>query len=193
MSTCTAEEIAEKKRIALERLKAKKNQQSFASPGTAQSNFNNKVPHSPFVTKDSKVVDSTVKLTEKPASTFYQPQINSLNASPSSNKASEFIAALKQSSTITSRLEEARAASHPYQKKVQNHKQSFDQNQHSRILSINQNSAKQLAPVFSKAVSCTTHIVSPSRFAVVPSSYHEKLIDVFKQIPSKSYGILINI
>jgi hypothetical protein len=48
----------------------------------------------------------------------------------------------------------------------------------------------KLAAVFTKTIACTCALVDESRFLVTASGYHNKMIDIFKSIPSKRYGKL---
>lgn len=47
---------------------------------------------------------------------------------------------------------------------------------------------QKMAPIFAKPVTCTCSMISSKRFHVIPKGYNEKLIDVFKTIPTRSYG-----
>lgn len=116
---CTPEEIAEKKRIALERLKAKREALSVAMAKTKE-----------------------------------QPM-----ASNTSHK------------IITNPYNNARNLSHPYDTSKS---------------SLNTNSMKNNAI---KLISCSCYMITESRFVVSASGFFNKLIDVFKTIPSRAYGI----
>lgn len=195
MSTCTAAEIAEKKRIALEKLNAKKNQipnnpssatlsskqknnvQSFSHQNS--SNNTHSKPAAPLTSNNNKILTS-------PVQSFYK--------SNSQNKAADFLKAIKQSSTFASR-NEARNSSHPYSRPVsstgnnkspQNSLTSSTTSVFKNALTPDNNKTK-VAPVFVQSVTCTCYVISPFRFAIHPSGYQTQLIEVFKSIPSKAY------
>lgn len=118
---CTPEEIAEKRRVALERLKAKK--EAMAKAKELSSNTTGKA-------STASVVSTTIP---------------------------------------TYSYQNARNVSHPYANKMSpknavNNKQEF------------------------KVISCSCYMISESRFEVNPSGFSNKLIDVFRTIPSKGYG-----
>lgn len=119
---CTPEEIAEKRRIALERLKAKKEAMAKA-------------------TKESTVLSTSKHISTNP----YQ---------------------------------DARIRAHPYASKV------------SSTATYNvSNQKEQTVPIPCKViVTCSCYMISESRFEVKPSAFNNKLIDVFKTFPSRSYG-----
>lgn len=184
MSTCTAAEIAEKKRLALEKLKAKKNQTSsnnlYRAPQTTNNSANSAQPNPPPQPSASKTITS-------PVQTFYK--------SNTENKASDFLKAIKQSSTFAQR-NEVRNSSHPYSRPSGPSPQQQQQQQSSattgssvfkNALTTESNKKAKLAPVFTNSVSCTCYLVSAVRFAVCPSGFHTQMIEVFKTIPSKSY------
>jgi len=170
MSVCTSAEIAEKRRIAMAKLQAKKAQVQSSKSST------------------NSATSAKEQLSAKTAaSKFYNSPPQNNNAKPvamsdtSSSKSSSFLNALKAIKATSSR-ELSRASAHPYQR---------PNNAVSKpILSLSpekQNPAAALAPVFVKSITCRIYLISPRRFAVEPSSYHEKLIDVFKKMPTKSY------
>ncbi|XP_037811206.1 SWI/SNF-related matrix-associated actin-dependent regulator of chromatin subfamily A-like protein 1 [Lucilia sericata] len=201
MSSCTAAEIAEKKRIALEKLKAKKAQLSINSnnnlnkpalnPGSnvssnQQNNINNNAP----------------KLTPTPPPTNSSSQ----PAGRVENKASSFLSALKGSNVFVQRQQQqhsARDAAHPYKRPSNEGLPNKDANSFYKKSSTNgytdkpkgpmlnavaaTTPQKQIASIFVKSVTCKVAMITPARFEVQPSSFHAKLIDVFKSIPSKSY------
>ncbi|EDW11434.1 SWI/SNF-related matrix-associated actin-dependent regulator of chromatin subfamily A-like protein 1 [Drosophila mojavensis] len=169
MSVCTADEIAEKRRIALAKLQAKKNQ-------------------TPAVNSNTKpATNVNEQLGAKSASSFYNspPQnntktVNNNNNNVSQNKSSSFLNALKAIKTTSAR-ELGRVAAHPYQRPNGGSKPTLC------LSPEREQPQQQLASVFTKSISCKVYLISAQRFAVVPSGYHQQLIEVFKNIPSKSY------
>ncbi|XP_062127437.1 SWI/SNF-related matrix-associated actin-dependent regulator of chromatin subfamily A-like protein 1 [Drosophila sulfurigaster albostrigata] len=162
MSVCSSAEIAEKRRLAIAKLQAKK-----AASSTTNANE---------------------QLSAKSAAKFYNSPPQSNNNKPATsgslntNKSSAFLNALKAIKT-TSNRELSRASAHPYQRP------NGGPSRPSLSLSPEKKdpSGSNLAPVFIKAVTCRIYLISAHRFAVEPSAYHEKLIQVFKMMPTKSY------
>lgn len=68
-----------------------------------------------------------------------------------------------------------RVFSQPYPRSNQNPNKTAPSNQ-------------KVASVFNKMVTCTCQMISHKRFEVKESRYYAKLIDVFKSIPTRSYG-----
>lgn len=136
---CTPEQIAEKRRIALERLKVKKEAIAKAreqsSTNTANSNTN---------VKASVALGTSNKITTSP----YQ---NSRNIA------------------------------HPYASKM-------SPTNATNILN-NKKEPVVSSSLLAKVISCSCYMISESRFEVNPSAYHNKLIDVFRTIPSRGYGM----
>lgn len=122
---CTPAEIAEKKRIALERLKAKK--------------------------------EAMAKARE--------------SLSLKSNEKESW--ALSTSTKVLTNHQNARILAHPYASKAS---------------STNNFNNKNEQVVSSKVISCSCCMISQNRFEVNPSAFNNKLIDVFRTIPSKGYG-----
>lgn len=121
---CTAEEIAEKRRIALERLKAKKEALAKANESLTKTN-------------NSVVLATSKKISTNP----YQS---------------------------------TRTASHPYANKVP---------------TTSTTAAKQPTSIPVNVISCSCYMISDSRFEVNNSGFSSQLINIFKTIPSRSYGI----
>lgn len=169
MSVCTATEIAEKRRIALAKLQAKKNQ-------------------TPVINSNTKPATSvSEQLGAKSASNFYKspPQnntktVNYNNNNVSQNKSSAFLNALKAIKSTSAR-ELGRAAAHPYQRPNGANRPSLT------LSPEKEQPQQQLASVFTKSINCKIYLISAQRFAVVPSGFHQQLIEVFKNMPSKSY------
>lgn len=126
---CTAEEIAEKRRIALERLKAKKEALAKAREPLTKTN------------------DSTALATSKKIS--------------------------------TNPYQSTRTVSHPYANKMPSTSTTTAKVEPSATIPV-------------KVISCSCYMVSDNRFEVSPSGFSNQLINVFKTIPSRSYGIYTN-
>ncbi|XP_013103013.1 SWI/SNF-related matrix-associated actin-dependent regulator of chromatin subfamily A-like protein 1 [Stomoxys calcitrans] len=177
MSSCSAAEIAEKKRIALEKLRAKK-----ANLATANNNKQ-------ISANQPKVAPNIIAAAP---TTNTAPRIE--------NKASSFLDALKGSNIFKQRQETqhlARDAAHPYKRPASlgdvgsfNKRKSVEavnDKPSGPILGLGQPQKTAVASAFLNSVSCRVTMISVARFEVQPSGYHSKLIEVFKTIPSKSY------
>uniref|UniRef100_A0A182SEK0 Helicase ATP-binding domain-containing protein n=1 Tax=Anopheles maculatus TaxID=74869 RepID=A0A182SEK0_9DIPT len=145
--SCTSEEIAEKRRLAIERLNARKKCiQNLANNNTSST------------TGDGGGVQQTGPLatnrTPLSISTFYG--------------GNQFSFGKVSSSLQTKR---GPTASVPYTKPGQ--KQN--------------NTPGKVAPIFVRTVTCACSIVSDIRFVVETNGFNEQMIEVFKQIPSKTY------
>ena len=159
MSTCSAAEIEEKRRIALEKLKAKKAQLNLPSNS-------NEIKKPATINKNSNVTSNSTQT----------------KAGHVENKASSFLSALKSSDVFVQRQQvdhSIRDSAHPYKRRSTKGTRSFG---------TSTSPQKQIAPVFLNGVTCKVEIISVQRFEVQPSSYNAKLIEVFKTIPSRSYG-----
>ncbi|KAH8402934.1 hypothetical protein KR222_000474, partial [Zaprionus bogoriensis] len=171
--SCSAAEIAEKRRLALAKLQAKTTKTASTSESIKPATG---VPE---------------QLGAKPASAFFRTppqeksnkqQVNNNynNNNNNSNKSTSFLNALKAIKSASTR-ELSRAAAHPYQRPNGPHKPTLS------LSPEKQNPAGAVAPVFVKSVTCRVYMISSHRFAVDASGYHEKLIEVFKKMPTKSY------
>lgn len=171
--SCTAAEIAEKRRLALSKLQAKATT-SKAPPTNSNIKPSTGVP-------EQLGAKSASNFFRSPPQTTDSSKSNSINSlSQNNNKSTSFFNALKAISAASSR-ELGRAAAHPYQR---------PNGQHKPTLSVSPKKSKPteaLASVFVKSVNCRVYMISPNRFAVDASGYHEKLIEVFKKMPSKQY------
>ncbi|TMW50300.1 hypothetical protein DOY81_004620 [Sarcophaga bullata] len=192
MSTCSAAEIEEKRRIALEKLKAKKAQLKLPS--------NNNETNKPSATN----INSNFTINSNKKVTNITSNSTLTKAAHMENKASSFLSALKSSSVFVQRQQvhhTVRDSVHPYkrpsteemQKNNGNNfykKPSYDgfvEKPKGPSLGISSAPQKQIAPVFLNSVTCKVEMISVQRFEVQPSSYHAKLIEVFKTIPSRTY------
>lgn len=142
-SACTLEEIAEKRRLAQERLKKTK--------ASAQSS-----------NSTSSAGTST--------RTFYGN-----GQSPLANTLNKYESKIKQQPT------------HSYSNRISS--QPYPRNGNAQRTSAN-NDQQKTAPLFMNVVTCTCTciMITPKRFQVIQKGYHMKLIDVFKTIPTRSYG-----
>lgn len=165
---CTAEEIAEKRRIALERLKNRKLNGNAAGPSTpSPAEMQPQTSSSSLSAVQHNL--SNEATSPKSIASFYGKETNL-----KTNRLSAYESKIKSSSTPKTHN---RILSQPY------HNNSNDSRGHSIP------TKEKLAPVFTKVVSCSCSMVTPRRFQVVSSSYCAKLIDTFKTIPSRSYGM----
>ncbi|XP_017484367.1 PREDICTED: SWI/SNF-related matrix-associated actin-dependent regulator of chromatin subfamily A-like protein 1 isoform X2 [Rhagoletis zephyria] len=181
MSMCSAAEIAEKRRIALEKLAAKK--QRLANSVTSGDKSGNATLH-----QNRNAIGAI------PTNTFFKQQHQVQQQSTTNNNqnkktpqhsagAINFLNDLKRNN-IGSYARNARDQAHPYQRNTLSNSKPNVSALHTPNNSQQQ---QQLAPVFVTKVSCKVYMVSNTRFAVQPSCFHAKLIDVFKSIPSKGY------
>ncbi|XP_036213935.2 SWI/SNF-related matrix-associated actin-dependent regulator of chromatin subfamily A-like protein 1 [Bactrocera oleae] len=179
MSVCTAAEIAEKRRIALEKLAAKK--QRLANASSTATKITSPVQQQLTATGDIST-NSFFKQqnhTQTHSATNANPPQNS-SAKPTA-AAINFLNDLKRSN-IGKYVNKARNSAQPYSRSPFNHKQK-DAATHS----ANNSNQQNLAPIFVVKVSCKVYMISNTRFVAQPSCFHAKLIDVFKTIPSRSY------
>lgn len=160
--SCTKEEIAEKKRIALERLKSKQtactaskiSNTSLTYPSSIKIDQvnSNLTKNQSFYGETNKQNYASPKNTTYPFSNNQHQQTNKLRASP---------------------FKDNRAGLCPYS----NNKL---------------NETKNMAAVFRKIISCSVSMITDKRFVITPSGYHAQLIEMFKSISSKAYGKLSN-
>lgn len=135
--SCTPAEIAEKRRIALERLKARKISQQTGA-----------------------------ELQSKPAQTFYKKP-------ETSNDGSQLLRVMHENKSSFGALRDVKNSA----------QSSFAK------CSDKPNPEVSKIPAFSfTTVNCNCFMLTDGLFAVHPSSYLSKLIDVFKSIPSRSYS-----
>ncbi|XP_070141222.1 SWI/SNF-related matrix-associated actin-dependent regulator of chromatin subfamily A-like protein 1 isoform X2 [Drosophila kikkawai] len=169
MSTCSASEIAEKKRIALSKLQAKKSQLQ------ASGNGGRPAPTIPTGAAQQQVHSG---------SHAGQWKVSRPGPTTSDNKSSSFLNALKAIKQTSAR-ELSRSAAHPYQRPNGGDKEVRGR----PTLSLDPEKDKQrpVAPVFRNSITCNLYMISANRFAAHTSGYHEQLIAVFKNMPTKSY------
>uniref|UniRef100_A0A182PAQ0 SWI/SNF-related matrix-associated actin-dependent regulator of chromatin subfamily A-like protein 1 n=1 Tax=Anopheles epiroticus TaxID=199890 RepID=A0A182PAQ0_9DIPT len=148
--SCTSEEIAEKRRIAIERLNARK--KSLESQNNNSSS--NKVAAKSINGPPQQASSDRQNKTPLTISTFYGSNQSSFGKSSSSFQA-------KRSGP----------SALPYAKPAPK----------------SSTPSSKVAPVFVRTVTCTCSILSDTRFIVDTNGFNEQMIDIFKQIPSKSY------
>ncbi|XP_017006739.2 SWI/SNF-related matrix-associated actin-dependent regulator of chromatin subfamily A-like protein 1 [Drosophila takahashii] len=176
MSTCSSSEIAEKKRIALAKLQAKKSQLLASASGgksTATATSGNANPNQPQAKSPLNFYRSPPAAQEK----ISRPTATSTS---SDNKSSSFLNALKAIKQTAGR-ELSRAAAHPYQRP------NGENGRSKPTLSLAPEKEKPVAMALGNSITCNLYMVSPHRFAAQTSGYHEKLIAVFKMMPTRSY------
>ncbi|XP_067626189.1 SWI/SNF-related matrix-associated actin-dependent regulator of chromatin subfamily A-like protein 1 [Eurosta solidaginis] len=180
MSVCSAEEIAEKRRIALEKLAVKKQRlanslsteiQKGPTVHQQQGTGTGAISTSSFFNKQQSYM---------PSSTSEASTVNAQKKPMPSAAAISFLNDLKRSN-IGSYARSARESTHPYQRNEYNKQNATG------AASKPQNAQQPPAPVFVIKVNCRLYMITKTRFVVQPSCYHAKLIDVFKRIPSKYY------
>ncbi|KAH8341602.1 hypothetical protein KR059_011636 [Drosophila kikkawai] len=189
MSTCSASEIAEKKRIALSKLQAKKSQLQ------ASGNGGRPAPTIPTGAAQQQVHSGSHGNPNQPQAksplNFYrsppaagQGKVSRPGPTTSDNKSSSFLNALKAIKQTSAR-ELSRSAAHPYQRPNGGDKEVRGR----PTLSLDPEKDKQrpVAPVFRNSITCNLYMISANRFAAHTSGYHEQLIAVFKNMPTKSY------
>lgn len=173
--SCTAEQIAEKKRLALERLKQKTN----ALPNPS-NHPNQQISTETVIQPSTPSINSTTS--------FYGANINS-----KTNELTNYENKIKTQKMFKNNN---RILSQPYPKKEPS--SSLGQpgmgsisaaiNAASNAAIDKTNTTNKVASVFVKTITCTCEVIEPNRFQVVMSGYNENLIKVFKTIPSRKYG-----
>ncbi|KAH8410144.1 hypothetical protein KR009_006836 [Drosophila setifemur] len=175
MSVCNASEIAEKKRIALAKLQAKKSQllaTGKSSISTTPTRVQQQVHSSGKLNPNQPQAKSPLNFYRSP------PAVEEKIATSGGNKSSSFLNALRAIKQTSAR-ELARGAAHPYQRQNGGNEKSKP------ILSL---APEQKKPsLVLNSITCNPYMISTHRFAVQTSGYHEKLIAVFKNMPTKSY------
>lgn len=152
--SCTAEEISEKRRIALERLKNRKFNMNVGTQSTASTSA-----------VESNAV--TVVTSPKSITSFYGNSINK-----KTNQLNDYENTIK--SSVTNKTTN-RILSQPYQNRRSEN-------------GVGESPSKNLAPVFTKTVTCSCSLITPHRFQVITSGYLAQLIEIFKTIPSRAYS-----
>ncbi|XP_020806020.1 SWI/SNF-related matrix-associated actin-dependent regulator of chromatin subfamily A-like protein 1 [Drosophila serrata] len=188
MSTCSASEIAEKKRIALSKLQAKKSQLlanangGRPAPTTPTSSAQQQVRNGSHGNPKQPQVKSPLNFYRSPPAAG-QGKISRTGPTTSDNKSSSFLNALKAIKQTSAR-ELCRSAAHPYQRPNGGDKDIRSRPTLSLAPEMEQ---PPVAPVFRNSITCNLYMTSANRFAAHTSGYHEKLVAVFKNMPTKSY------
>ncbi|XP_058824216.1 SWI/SNF-related matrix-associated actin-dependent regulator of chromatin subfamily A-like protein 1 [Topomyia yanbarensis] len=157
--SCTAEEIAEKRRIAIERLNARKNAVENSKPQSIPSSEASPKPTFTLPLKQQQAIHSSAS--------FYGKANATDNPHQSSNNKPNGYGPGKVKQVFTN----TRMQSNPY----------------TRNGPANRRTPGKIAPVFIRTVTCACAMVSETRFVVQASGFNDKLIEVFKSIPSKQY------
>lgn len=159
---CTPEQIETKRRLALAKLQAKKFRESLENDNTKIGN-------------NLKVSSSSVNFQQnKPSPTNFNTSVNIQNNTTYNN------------ATVQNNLFKSKAGS-----SYPNHSSP------SKILS-NSNKCHNVTPYsktavspqkfFGNTITGTIYLISDTRFEVNLSGFHAKAIEVFKSIPTRSYG-----
>lgn len=159
---CTAEEIAEKRRLAKEKLQ--KTAAAFAAARTPTSK-----PTTHSTTATSPGTDT------KPTSVFYGNEKN--------DKAETLNQYENKMKHQPSHSSSNRILSQPYPKRDGAAAQST-----STTSTNMDNKASKVAPMFTKTVTCACSMISSTRFQVKESGYSAKLIDIYKSIPTRAFS-----
>lgn len=172
--SCTAEQIAEKKRIAQERLKER--QQVTATNGAPKLNNNNVAPATASTAQKSSVSSTTTLSTPATVNT-------SLHTSTA------FYGGSTARKTAELQKYEAKLRTEPrYKNKNRISSQPYPTKDAKAVANNAKTDAQKIAPVFQKTVTCTCVMVSSSRFIVITEGFHDPLITLFKTIPTAKYG-----
>ncbi|XP_017043670.1 SWI/SNF-related matrix-associated actin-dependent regulator of chromatin subfamily A-like protein 1 [Drosophila ficusphila] len=182
MSSCSSSEIAEKKRIALAKLQAKKSQLLASStsgklttnPTNAQQQVGNRNgnPNQPQAKSPLNFYKSPPAAQEKISKVFA--------STSNDNKSSSFLNALKAIKQTSTR-ELSRGGAHPYQRP------NGGSPRNKPTLSLAPEKEKPATVMLGNSITCNLFMTSTQRFAAQTSGYHEKLIAVFKNMPTKTY------
>lgn len=157
--SCSLAEIQEKRRLALERLKKTKEAAQNHAPAS------NPTTSASTVTSPGTSTKST--------SAFYgndtQQKANALN---------QYENKMKQQ---THHGQTNRILSQPYPKRDANANATSSS-------TTTHNSAHSFLKPYEKVVTCICSMISTTRFQAITSGYSDKLINVFKTIPTRSYS-----
>lgn len=173
--SCSAEQIAEKKRLALERLKAK--QTGAAAPAATGTKV--QLPHkskTDLIAENKRLALERLRAKQQNAS-------SKTTLSPSTNSASMF---LSSNSFYSEQCQSDVGKTKPL---TQNRPKPYADNRPTGSTAKPMTN-QPLAAIFQNSVSCSCSLLSSSRFVVKAQKYFEPLIEVFKLIPSRSYGQL---
>eukprot|EP00099_Drosophila_melanogaster_P017912 NP_608883.1 Marcal1 [Drosophila melanogaster] len=183
MSTCSSSEIAEKKRIALAKLQAKKSQLLASAPATngkSTTSATGATQHANNGKSNPNQPQAKSPLNFYRSPTGEQKKINRSGPTPGDNKSSSFLNALKAIKQ-TSNRELSRGAAHPYQRP------NGGNERNKPTLSLSSDKEKPVAVLLGNSITCNLYLISTHRFAAQTSGYHEQLVTVFKNMPTKCY------
>ncbi|EDW54300.1 GM18506 [Drosophila sechellia] len=183
MSTCSSSEIAEKKRIALAKLQAKKSQllaSASATNGKSTTSAIGATQHASDAKSNPNQPQAKSPLNFYRSPTGAQQKISRSGPTPGGNKSSSFLNALKAIKQTSAR-ELSRGAAHPYQRP------NGGNERNKPTLSLCSDKEKPVAVLLGNSITCNLYLVSTHRFAAQTSGYHEQLVTVFKNMPTKSF------
>lgn len=176
--SCTAEEIAEKRRIAQARLKAKQTA-TCASLNTKSLLTHTTTTSAPLKAQLTHAATINIIVPEKNSVSFYGAS-NKTNCSTGSTY--QPLAVNQQQQQTINKLK----ASPSF--KDNRTKYGPYANRNNSLGNTQKNDNQTVAAIFRKTISCTCSMITEKRFVVTPSAYHAQLIEVLKSIPSKAYG-----
>lgn len=183
MLTCSAEEIAEKRRRAMQKLQGRTGQLI----ANINQNSANGIPGSSWLKSKDKEVVVTAAV---PRSKTYSSPSPKMKAS--TNKASEFLSALGSNPLIMERLQQKKHTSaaalkdavHPYHKSNPNSGSPYAVAKSESSMKP----AQKTIDFLGSTTNCQAYLISPTRFEVDVSKFHPQLINIFKSLTTKSYG-----
>lgn len=161
--SCTAEQIAEKRRQALERL-----QQTKATANVIQTTPN---------TNNAKTVQPTTHSNQTTSPGTFNISFYGNASNEKTKVLNHYEDKLKQEKTP---IFFNRISSQPYPREG-------NTSHNAQSKKSTNNNVSQMSSAFTR-VTCTCSMISSKRFQVIQSGYHAKLIDIFKSIPTRSYG-----
>lgn len=173
MSTCTAEEIAKKRRYAMEKLQGRK--------GHLIANIN-QLSAGHLAETISPRSTSTAGPT---AASFYS---RNLNPKGPENKASTFLSALSNNKEVMEYIQQNKSkaltraeAVHPYHK-------STNKSHRDGAPKDSAKPAESTKLFLGSTTNCYAYVISPNRFEVDAPNFHQQLVNVFKTLTTKNYG-----
>lgn len=169
---CTAEEIAEKRRLAMEKLK--KTTAAFEATRTPNPTTNSTTNP----TSNKKTITSPGTDT-KPTSIFYGNGKNE-----KAETLNQYEIKMKHQTNHSS---SNRILSQPYPKRDGTVTKNV---QFTHATNNNSNSAQKFNSMFKKVINCTCSMISSTRFQVKESGYSARLIDIYKSIPTRAFSKL---
>lgn len=174
--SCTADQIAEKKRVAQERLRQRQQSTLLTNGKTKVVNDNNVAPAATEILRRNSALCTVTSPTSsthnnsvtRPSSSFYGTSTTKKTA-----ELQNYEAKMKSQQPYKNKN---RILSQPYPSKD------------SKTAATNAKTEQKIAPVFQKTVTCSCAMISSTRFHVITEGYYAPLIDMFKTIPTRMYG-----